>query len=403
MENLNINNEIGKLKKIMLHRPGFELDRICPDDLEEVLFDDIPWMERMRKEHDGFRDLLESNGASVVYTKDYLKDVLLNMEAKKEIVEDILEVEVCYDKSVIDTLREYLLGLNPSTLAKVIISGLSIREWEDKKESLFKYMPHGYGYYFKPLPNLYFMRDVSVVINNGIAFSKMKNPIRSRESLILRLIHKYHKDFTGSPVYYDNKAMKMSLEGGDVLILSEEVVAVGFSQRSSIEGIEALARNLILGSSKIKKVLAIKIPHVRAFMHLDTVFTMVDKDKFVIFPNILKDISVTEISSKNGKSLFFENQPDLKTALSKALNLRGVNLILSGGDDPVISAREQWNDSTNTLAIAPGVVVTYNRNQISNEILDKNDIKVLTIEGSELVRGRGGPRCMSMPLVRENL
>ncbi|MCR2032110.1 arginine deiminase [Anaerofustis stercorihominis] len=403
MDKLSINSEIGKLKKILLHRPGFELDRITPDDLKEVLFDDIPWMSRMRKEHDGFAKVLKETGTEVLYVTDCLLEVINNnAEAKKELVELALE-EVQYDSITINGLREFLLSLDNKELIRCIIAGLSESEVKSSRVTLSDYMQDKYPYYFKPIPNLYFMRDVGVVIKNGVALSRMKTPIRRRESLIVRLIYKYHPDFSGAPVYFDNKQEKMSLEGGDVLILSKECVLIGFSERTSLEGIDKLASNLLNSNSGVKKVLAVKIPHERAFMHLDTVFTMVDYDKFVIFPNILNDIEVITITSGGKSSLRYEAEENLKTALAKALNLPSVKLIKSGGSSSVISAREQWNDSTNTLAISPGVVITYNRNEISNEILDRNGIKVLSIEGSELVRGRGGPRCMSMPLVREDI
>lgn len=403
MDKLSINSEIGKVKKILLHRPGFELDRITPDDLKEVLFDDIPWMSRMRKEHDGFAKVLKETGTEVLYVTDCLLEVINNnAEAKKELVELALE-EVQYDSITINGLREFLLSLDNKELIRCIIAGLSESEVKSSRVTLSDYMQDKYPYYFKPIPNLYFMRDVGVVIKNGVALSRMKTPIRRRESLIVRLIYKYHPDFSGAPVYFDNKQEKMSLEGGDVLILSKECVLIGFSERTSLEGIDKLASNLLNSNSGVKKVLAVKIPHERAFMHLDTVFTMVDYDKFVIFPNILNDIEVITITSGGKSSLRYEAEENLKTALAKALNLPSVKLIKSGGSSSVISAREQWNDSTNTLAISPGVVITYNRNEISNEILDRNGIKVLSIEGSELVRGRGGPRCMSMPLVREDI
>lgn len=403
MDKLSINSEIGKLKKILLHRPGFELDRITPEDLKEVLFDDIPWMSRMRKEHDGFAKVLKETGTEVLYVTDCLLEVINNNEqAKKELVELALE-EVQYDNITINGLREFLLSLDSKELIRCIIAGLSESEVKSSRVTLSDYMQDKYPYYFKPIPNLYFMRDVGVVIKNGVALSRMKTPIRRRESLIVRLIYKYHPDFSGVPVYFDNKEEKMSLEGGDVLILSKECVLIGFSERTSLEGIDKLASNLLNSNSGVKKVLAVKIPHERAFMHLDTVFTMVDYDKFVIFPNILNDIEVITITSGGKSTLKYEAEENLKTALAKALNLPSVKLIKSGGSSSVISAREQWNDSTNTLAISPGVVITYNRNEISNEILDRNGIKVLSIEGSELVRGRGGPRCMSMPLVREDI
>ncbi|EDS71704.1 arginine deiminase [Anaerofustis stercorihominis] len=403
MDKLSINSEIGKLNKILLHRPGFELDRITPEDLKEVLFDDIPWMSRMRKEHDGFAKVLKETGTEVLFVTDCLLEVINNNEqAKKELVELALE-EVQYDNITINGLREFLLSLDNKELIRCIIAGLSESEVKSSRVTLSDYMQDKYPYYFKPIPNLYFMRDVGVVIKNGVALSRMKTPIRRRESLIVRLIYKYHPDFSGVPVYFDNKEEKMSLEGGDVLILSKECVLIGFSERTSLEGIDKLASNLLNSNSGVKKVLAVKIPHERAFMHLDTVFTMVDYDKFVIFPNILNDIEVITITSGGKSTLKYEAEENLKTALAKALNLPSVKLIKSGGSSSVISAREQWNDSTNTLAISPGVVITYNRNEISNEILDRNGIKVLSIEGSELVRGRGGPRCMSMPLVREDI
>jgi len=403
MDKLSINSEIGKLKKILLHRPGFELDRITPDDLKEVLFDDIPWMSRMRKEHDGFANLLRKTGTEVLYVTDCLLEVINNnIEAKKELIEIALE-EVQYDDMTIKGLRAFLLSLENKELIRCIIAGLSESEIKSDRVTLSGFMQDRYPYYFKPIPNLYFMRDVGVVIKNGVAFSRMKTPIRRRESLITRLIYKYHPSFRGAPVYFDNKEERMSLEGGDILVLSKECVLIGFSERTSLEGIDRLASNLLRSNSGVKKVLAVKIPHERAFMHLDTVFTMVDYDKFVIFPNILDSIQVITITLGEKTSLKYNHEEDLKSALKMALNLPSVKLIKSGGSSSVIAAREQWNDSTNTFAISPGVVITYNRNEISNEILDRNGIKVLPIEGSELVRGRGGPRCMSMPLVREDI
>lgn len=403
MDKLSINSEIGKLKKILLHRPGFELDRITPDDLKEVLFDDIPWMSRMRKEHDGFAHILKETGTEVLYVTDCLLQVINNNEeAKKELIEIALN-EVQYDNITINGLREFLMSLNNKELIRCIIAGLSESEIKSNRVTLSDFMQDRYPYYFKPIPNLYFMRDVGVVIKNGVAFSRMKTHIRRRESLIVRLIYKYHPEFSQTPVYFDNQKEKMSLEGGDVLVLSKECVLIGFSERTSLEGIDKLSENLLNSNSGIKKVLAVKIPHERAFMHLDTVFTMVDYDKFIIFPNILNSIEVITITSNEKGTLKYQKEENLKTALAKALNLPSVKLIKSGGSSSVISAREQWNDSTNTFAISPGIVITYNRNEISNEILDRNGIKVLSIEGSELVRGRGGPRCMSMPLVREDI
>lgn len=402
MSDLFINSEIGRLKKIILHKPDFELDRIVPDELSEVLFEDIPWMNQMRKEHDGFADALRENGADVLYLSDLLEDILLNEQAQNELIEVALK-EVQAEENVICALREFLISKDNKTLAKYLIAGLGEDEFSIKDKCLNDFLDGTYSYYFKPLPNLYFMRDVGAVIKSGVAYAKMKTHIRSRESMIVRAVYEYTSTLKPDEIYYDNKEEKMSLEGGDILVLSDECVLIGFSQRTSREAIDKISYNLLTKRSGIKKVLAMKIPHVRAFMHLDTVFTMLDYDKFIIFPNILKDIEVVTITVDKMKQLHYNKEDSLNKALENALNIRGINIIKSGGNSKVISAREQWNDSTNTFAVSPGHVITYNRNEITNEILEKNNIKVTAIQGSELVRGRGGPRCMSMPILREKL
>ena len=402
MSELFINSEIGKLKKIMLHRPGLEIDRLVPEELNEVLFEDIPWMNRMKTEHDSFVATLKSNGVEVLYLSDLLEEIISIKQAKNELIELVLS-EVNKDDYVISALREFLLSQDNKSLTKYLISGLGEDEFKLDKSYLSDYMEDKYSYYFKPLPNLYFMRDVGAVIKRGISYSKMKTDIRRRESMLVREIFTYKENLKPDNVYYDNKTERMSLEGGDILVLNDECVLIGFSERTSREAIDKISYNLLTMDSGIKKVLAMKIPHVRAFMHLDTVFTMLDYDKFIIFPNILKDIEVVTITVDKMKQLHYNNEDRLDLALAKALKIRGVNIIESGGNNKVISAREQWNDSTNTFAISPGHVITYNRNEITNDILTKNNIKVTVIEGSELVRGRGGPRCMSMPIQRERL
>jgi arginine deiminase len=300
----------------------------------------------------------------------------------------------------------YLFEKSPAEVAEIAIAGLNKTDIPDmeREYSLSDYVRKDYPLYINPIPNLYFMRDPLAIIGSGISINSMHTDARRREPMIIKYIYDFNplfrKDY--SQIWY-NYTIPHSIEGGDILVLSKEAVAVGCSERTSASGIEILARNLFAGNEELKEVLAVQIPPLRAFMHLDTVFTMVDRDKFTVYPGILDRVSVYKLTrgSRNGIKVSIEN--DLVEALKKTLKLPAVNLIQSGGGDIITAAREQWNDSTNTLAIAPGVVVTYARNEASNEVLRKNGIEVLEIDGSELVRGRGGPRCMSMPLVREDL
>jgi arginine deiminase len=255
------------------------------------------------------------------------------------------------------------------------------------------------------MPNLYFTRDPGASMGRGLTINRMSTVARRRETIFLKYIHTYHDIFKNSdtPLWYDRN-YSFSLEGGDELVLSDKVIAIGCSERTTAEAIEVVARNLFDANTSFEKVLVFDIPKCRAFMHLDTVFTMVDYDKFTIHPAIYGPLNVYEITKGQKNTLHVSHRTEeIEDILSNALNVSAVELIKCGGGDLIIAGREQWNDGSNTLAIAPGVVVTYERNYVTNEILDKKGIKVLTIPSSELSRGRGGPRCMSMPLERENL
>ena len=365
-----VNSEIGKLKAVILHRPGDELERLTPEYLAEMLFDDIPWLKKMTEEHDGFADALRSRGAHVYYMKEMLEDVLEMDGVKPKMIRETLDLSGIENPDLREAITDYLQQLTT-----------------------------------QGLPNFYFTRDPASVIGNGLSINTMKVKARKREGLLLKYFYKYHPIFnaTPTPLWY-NYNNKHSLEGGDILVLSREVLAIGCSERTTAEGIELLCRNLFEGLEALDHILVVLIPHVRAFMHLDTVFTMVDHDKFTIYPGVEERVKVFKVT-RNSKpySLHVQSEDNLTTALKKSLKLPAVKLIRSGGGDEVTAAREQWNDSTNTLAIAPGVVITYNRNEASNEVLRRNGIEVVEIDGQELVRGRGGPRCMSMPLLREEL
>ncbi len=403
---LNITSEIGKLKTVLLHKPGKELERLTPEYLRELLFDDIPWLKRMREEHDEFASVLKARGTKVCYIEGLLAEVLAEEEIKTDFIKQLLDQCGIENQGLNRTLYEYMAAKSPEEVVQIAISGLNKKDVPDNNRELglVDYIYADYPLYINPLPNLYFMRDPAAVMGKGISINSMHTNARRREPILIEYLYKYHPLFKkeSTPLWYDYN-IPYSMEGGDMLVLSKEIVAIGCSERTSAQGIEILARNLFNGSEEIKEVVVVRIPALRAFMHLDTVFTMIDYDKFTIYPGIQDKVEVFRLVRGKDNSIVVKHEEDLVETLRKTLKIPTIRLIESGGGDPVTAAREQWNDSTNTLAIAPGVVVTYSRNEISNEVLRQNGIEVVEIDGSELVRGRGGPRCMSMPLVREEI
>lgn len=403
---LNVTSEIGKLKAVLLHKPGKELERLTPEYLRQLLFDDIPWLKQMRIEHDEFAEVLRKRGAQVLYVEDLLAEIFEDKQVKKNFIHDMLRQCKIDNPELHQIISDNLNDRTPEELVEAVIGGLQKKEIEvsDREYSLTDYVEAQYPLYIDPLPNLYFMRDSAAVMGNGISINSMYTDARRREPMLMRYIYDNHPLFNKaeSPLWYDH-TIPHSLEGGDMLVLSKEVIAIGCSERTSAQGIEMLARNLFSGMKELKEVVVVRIPPLRAFMHLDTVFTMVDYDKFTIYPGIQDRVEVYRLVRGKSGRISVIPEADLVDTLKKALGIPSIKLIESGGGDAVTAAREQWNDSTNTLAIAPGVVVTYSRNEASNEVLRKNGIEVVEIDGSELVRGRGGPRCMSMPLAREEI
>lgn len=401
---LNIRSEIGPLEAVLLHRPGRELERLTPQTLKGLLFDDIPWLERMRQEHDQFAAVLQQSGAQVFYTEELLADILEDLSVRESMADDILNHCGIHRRENRDAVLEFLDEKSNVDVAEIFISGLLKDQVSARlrRKNLSFYIKDELPFFIPPIPNLYFSRDPASVIGHGVSLNSMNTPARKRESMLIDYIVKFHPRFQDGdhPVWYERNNPD-SIEGGDILVLRDNVVAVGCSERTTTIAIEELAINLFRGDEKIKQVLAIQIPFKRAFMHLDTVLTMVDVDAFTIYPGIEEQVNVFRLSpTADRQDIHISPVSSLSDALKEALELPAVRLIQSGGSDHITAAREQWSDSTNTLAVAPGVVVTYKRNVVSNEILRDHGITVLEIEGSELVRGRGGPRCMSMPLRR---
>lgn len=403
---IEINSEIGKLTSVLLHRPGKEIENVTPDSMEQLLFDDIPYLPAMQKEHDFFAEALKQRDIEVLYIDQLMIETFKNEEAKNTFVERMLKESRLTANGSSKALKEYLLSMESQQLVDSMIAGVLKEDLPaQKKQHLYEMMSRHYPFYLDPMPNLYFTRDPAAAVGTGISINPMSQHARQRESLFVEHIIQNHPRFTSAEIpFWMERGFDFPIEGGDELVLSESVLAIGVSERTSARAVEHIAKNLFAGNSRIEKVVAVEIPKKRASMHLDTVFTMVDYDQFTTHAQVVdKDGHMNIFILERGEPLRISKRTNLKETLKEVLNLSEVNLIPCGGEDKIASAREQWNDGSNTLAIAPGSVVTYERNYVSNQLLRENGIEVIEVQSSELVRGRGGPRCMSMPLTREPL
>ena len=403
---IHVTSEIGKLKTVMLHRPGREIENITPDSMYRLLFDDIPYLPIAQEEHDYFAQTLRDQGIEVLYFEKLAAEALADQDVKEEFV-DCMVAESGYAAGLIhDVLKEYLLAMNTQDMVNKIFEGVRREEIDLPHMTLQQAAEDTeWPFVMDPMPNAYFTRDPQASIGDGLSINRMTFPARQRESLITEYIIKHHPRFAGQVNVWRDRNHETHIEGGDELVLSDHVFAIGISQRTTADAIEDIAKNLFK-KSNYDTVIAIKIPHNHAMMHLDTVFTMIDYDKFTVHPAILDENGHVDNwvlhPGKDGE-ITMEHHTDIKEVLKKALNKDDIDLIPTGNGDPIIAAREQWNDGSNTLAIAPGEVVTYNRNYVSNDLLRKHGILVHEVRSSELSRGRGGPRCMSCPIVREDL
>lgn len=402
----NVSSEVGRLKRVMLHRPGKELERLTIDNKDELLFDDILWVEEAQKEHDAYADLLRDNGVEVVYFRNCLAHVVREPEVRSMLLDEVLAWEAL-DYPLSCALKCEMMEAPPVDLAEILTGGITkgeARRLLGNCQSLVLNTLADHELLIRPLPNLYFQRDPYSFVKNGVILSVMSFEARQREPVYARYVFKYHPYFKDVKIFFGEERLDgipYRIEGGDFHVLSEDTVAVGISQRTSAGSVQIIGRRLAKEAG-IRTVLAVDIPKHRAYMHLDTVFTMVDWDAFTIFPGVASRIRVWELGyDDRGELVRIEESRNLVESLKRSLGLDQVRLIETGGGDPVLAARDQWNDGTNTFSIAPGVVVTYRRNVVSNTVLRENGIKVFEIRGAELGRGRGGPRCMSMPLERE--
>ena len=406
---INVKSEIKPLKKVLLHRPGNELLNLTPDTLGRLLFDDIPYLTVAQEEHDQFARILRDNGVEVVYLEDLMTETLdFNPEIRDSFIKQYIYEAGVRTPKYRTLVYEFLSSIDSNRkLVLKTMEGINIKEVvlekAKKGKSLVDMIEPDSQFIADPMPNLYFTRDNFASVGNGITLHKMYSETRSRETIYAEYIFNYHPDYKDVPKYYD-RYNEYNIEGGDILNLNDKVLAIGISQRTSANAIEIFAKNVFKDpTSTIETVLAFNIPTSRAFMHLDTVFTQIDYDKFTYHPGIMGSLKVYEI--KKGEKDDDINVKARSGSLEKILEEylgRDIILIPCAGGDMVSAEREQWNDGSNTLAIAPGVVIVYDRNSVTNEVLRRFGIKVIEMRSAELSRGRGGPRCMSMPLVRED-
>ena len=403
-KSINVYSEIGKLKKVLLHRPGRELENLMPEYLDRLLFDDIPYLKIAQQEHDAFANIFRENGAEVVYLEDLVVESLINDEVNSKFIDEYIEEAGIKEDRETGILKEYFLSFSDKKdMVLKMMEGIRKSEIKDYRgPGLADFLSNQYPFIIDPMPNLYFTRDPFAALGSGVSIHKMMTATRNRETLFGKYIFNYHPTYKDTKLFYD-RTEDYSLEGGDILVLNKETIAVGISQRTNPNAIEKFANIILTEESSFKKVLAIEIPKTRAFMHLDTVFTMVDYDKFTIHPNIKSDIVVYVLKKIDGKMDITEERATLEQVLEKELNIDKIKLIKCGGDSVIDASREQWNDGSNTLCISPGEVIVYSRNYVTNKILEEEGIKIHIMPSSELSRGRGGPRCMSMPLIRENV
>ena len=413
MSIINVTSEIKPLKEVLVHRPGKELLNLTPDTLQRLLFDDIPFLKVAQAEHDEFVQILRDNGIKVFYLEDLMAETLdLNPEVKEKFLKQFIKEAGVITPKYRDLLFEYLMTYEDNkefvlkTMEGVQISELD-REKRVMEKSLVDLVTEETSFIADPMPNLYFTRDPFASIGNGISLNKMYSVTRCRETIYAEYIFNYHPKFKGQVEKYFDRYNDCHIEGGDVLNLNDHVLAIGISQRTEAAAIDLIAKNIFKNPNcKIDTILAFNIPNSRAFMHLDTVFTQIDVDKFTYHPGIMDTLQVFEITEGDDPNSDEDlNVKEINDSLENILETylgREITLIPCAGGDKISAEREQWNDGTNTLCIAPGTVVVYNRNNITNEILREHGIKVLEMSSAELSRGRGGPRCMSMPLVRED-
>ncbi|MCX2744603.1 arginine deiminase family protein [Mangrovivirga sp. M17] len=397
-----LHSEFGTLKSVIMHRPGKEIDRLTPYNKSELLFDDVPFLQQMQKEHDEFTVLIkQAAGAQVYRLHELLIDVLIDDNLLLEAITDALNGSGIEEHS-----EEFIARYSTSECAGILLHGIKVNELKRKYQHKVLDKFDDYDYLIKPNPNLYFMRDPAAVVQTGVISSKMKFPGRQRESKLLRTIFENHDLFKGRVDFLDTgEGVNTCIEGGDVIVLSDKALAIGHSERTDTKAIEAVARQ-VLKKGGVERVYEVHLPKVRNCMHLDTVFTIIDENLVVTYPDAMQSVLQTnvyrldEVDSEGNVSLHKE---EINDSILKVLQneIDHLEVVETGDGNPDYARREQWFDGANVFAIGPRRVISYNRNIHTNRALRHAGVEVLEISSSELSRGLGGPRCMTMPIERQ--
>lgn len=399
-------SEIAPLKKVLMHRPGEEFLNLTPNTLERLLFDDIPYLKVAQQEHDAYANVLRAEGIEVVYITDLVAEAIEagGRTVRRKFLEQFIAEAGVTSPKIVKHCFDFLNSIKDTRdMVKKCIAGIDISELKKLNKVSGFYATRDTGkMIIEPIPNILFQRDPMATIGRGATLHKMWSVTRTRESIFAEYVFKYHPFYDDTKLYYD-RSEPYCIEGVDIQVLSKEVVAIGVSQRTEPDAIADFARKLFKDKkNEFKYVLAIDIPDERSFMHLDTVMTQVDVDKFAVQDAIMDISTIYEITAGRGGEIeIVEIRQSLQKVLEKYLHLNKVELIKCGNGRRIDAEREQWSDGVNLLCIRPGVVVAYDRNFVTNQALKRHGIKVIEIPSSELSRGRGGSHCMSMALVRE--